>query len=293
MGQLAARAALLLGAGQVIVIDRLPERLEQVRTVIGADTLDYTSDSIAPELMERTGGRGPDICIEAVGMEAHSNGPQFLYDQVKQQLRLQTDRPTALRQAVYSCRKGGSLFVLGVYALMVDKFPLGAAMNKGLTLRGAQQHGHRYIPAILDRMAKGEITAEHLATHIMPLSDGPRGYSMFKDKTDGCDAGGVPAGRLTKRPGPRTCGPVPRRVSRCCRPAVGLLPADVPGCVALRAADVDDLRLRSRLPAALCHLDPTGLRALLDRGSSGAARRCCSWPAPGRRRRPRRARAAV
>ncbi|WNY34382.1 zinc-binding dehydrogenase [Curtobacterium flaccumfaciens] len=109
---MAARAAMLLGAEQVIVIDRLPERLRQVREHSGAETLDYTSDAVLPELKERTGGRGPDVCIEAVGMEAHGTGPLYLYDQAKQQLRLQTDRPTALREAIYACRKGGSLFSL-------------------------------------------------------------------------------------------------------------------------------------------------------------------------------------
>jgi threonine dehydrogenase-like Zn-dependent dehydrogenase len=186
VGQMAARAAMLLGAEQVVVIDRLPERLQQVHQYVGAETLDYTKDEVVAELKERTGGRGPDVCIEAVGMEAHGTGPDYLYDQVKQQLRLQTDRPTALREAIYTCRKGGSVFVLGVFGAVVDKFPLGAVMNKGLTLRGAQQHGHRYIPTILDRIAAGEIRTEHLATHVMSLDDGPRGYLMFKNKEDGC-----------------------------------------------------------------------------------------------------------
>ena len=184
--QMAARAAMLLGAEQVIVIDRFPERLQQVRQYIGAETLDYTKDEILAELKERTGGRGPDVCIEAVGMEAHGTGPQYWYDQVKQQLRLQTDRPTALREAIYACRKGGSVFDLGVFGGLVDKFPLGAIMNKGLTFRGAQQHGHRYIPMILDRIAAGDISTEHLATHVLPLSQGPEGYQMFKNKEDGC-----------------------------------------------------------------------------------------------------------
>jgi threonine dehydrogenase-like Zn-dependent dehydrogenase len=186
VGQMAARAAMLLGAEQVVVIDQLPERLEQVRRHVGAETLDFAQDDVLAELKERTGGRGPDVCIEAVGMEADGTGAQHLYDQVKQQLRLQTDRPTALREAVYACRKGGSVFALGVFAGLVDKFPLGAVMNKGLTLRGAQQHGHRYIPMILDRIAAGEISTEHLATHVLPLEQGPEGYEMFKAKDDGC-----------------------------------------------------------------------------------------------------------
>jgi threonine dehydrogenase-like Zn-dependent dehydrogenase len=183
---MAARAAMLLGAEQVIVIDRLPERLQQVRVHIGAETLDYTKESVLTELKERTGGRGPDVCIEAVGMEAHGTGPLHAYDQVKQQLRLQSDRPTALREAIYACRKGGSLFSLGVFGGVVDKFPFGAIMNKGMTVRGAQQHGHRYIPMILDRIAAGEISTEHLATHVMPLDQAPHGYDLFKNKEDGC-----------------------------------------------------------------------------------------------------------
>jgi threonine dehydrogenase-like Zn-dependent dehydrogenase len=186
VGQMAARGAMLMGAEQVIVIDRLPERLAQVRQHIGAETLNYTQDSIVAELKERTGGRGPDVVIEAVGMEAHGNGPAYLYDQVKQQLRLQNDRPTALRQAIYACRKGGSLFILGVFGGLVDKFPLGAIMNKGMTARGAQQHGQRYIPRILQHIADGELDTEHLATHVLPLDQGPAAYRMFKNKTDGC-----------------------------------------------------------------------------------------------------------
>ncbi len=184
VGQMAARAAMLLGADQVIVIDRFDYRLESARRYVGCETLNYEQTDLSAELKERTGGRGPDVCIEAVGMEAHSDGPAYLYDQVKLQLRLQTDRPTAVRQAIYNCRKGGSVFVLGVYGGFVDKFPLGAVINKGLTVRGAQQHGQRYIPMLLERMERGELVTEHLATHTMPLSEGPRGYRMFKEKTD-------------------------------------------------------------------------------------------------------------
>jgi len=186
VGQMAARASLLLGAERVVVIDRLPERLAQVRDVIGAETMDYTQVEVLPELRELTGGRGPDVCIEAVGMEAHRDRPDFGYDMVKQQLRLQTDRPTAVREAVMAARKGGSVFVLGVFGGVVDKFPLGALMNKGLTMRGAQMHGQRYTPMLLERMAAGELTTEHLATHVMPLDEAPRGYEMFKEKEDGC-----------------------------------------------------------------------------------------------------------
>jgi threonine dehydrogenase-like Zn-dependent dehydrogenase len=186
IGQMAARAAVLLGAERVIVIDRLSERLAMAERYAGAETINYADTNVQAELRERTGGRGPDVCIEAVGMEAHSYGPQYLYDQAKQQLRLQSDRPIAVREAIYACRKGGSVFILGVFGGFADKFPLGALMNKGLTLRSAQQHGQRYIPMLLDRIAAGELDTRHLATHQMALDEAPRGYEMFRLKQDGC-----------------------------------------------------------------------------------------------------------
>ncbi|SIN31931.1 zinc-dependent alcohol dehydrogenase [Micromonospora cremea] len=186
VGQMAARAAMLLGAERVIVIDRLDDRLRMAETHLGVETLNDQSHDVGGELLERSGGRGPDVCIEAVGMESHSTGPQSWYDQIRQQLRLEPDRPVAARDAIHHCRKGGSVFLLGVYAGLVDKFPLGAVMSKGLTLRGAQQHGHRYIPMLLERMARDELVTEHLATHTMPLDQAPQGYDMFKDRTDGC-----------------------------------------------------------------------------------------------------------
>jgi threonine dehydrogenase-like Zn-dependent dehydrogenase len=186
VGQMAGRAAMLLGADRVTVIDRYDYRLHQVEKYVGAETLNYERADVIGELRERSGGRGPDVCIEAVGMEAHSARPDYLYDQLKQQLRVQTDRPTAVREAVYACRKGGSVFILGVFGGMVDKFPLGAVVNKGLTVRGSQMHGQRYIPMLLDRMARGELVTEHLATHVMPLDEGPEGYRLFKEKEDNC-----------------------------------------------------------------------------------------------------------
>jgi threonine dehydrogenase-like Zn-dependent dehydrogenase len=133
-----------------------------------------------------TGGRGPDACIEAVGMEAHDTGPAYGYDRVKQAVRLQTDRPTAVRQAIMACRKGGTVSIVGVFSGFVDKFPLGAAMNKALVLRMGQMHAQRYIPMLLERLVNGEIDPGYLATHPMSLQDGPRGYEMFEKKQDGC-----------------------------------------------------------------------------------------------------------
>jgi len=186
VGQMAARAAQLLGAERVVVIDRYDYRLAMAREQFGVETLDYTATDVGGELREMSGGRGPDVCIEAVGLEAHGTGPEYVYDQVKQQLRMQTDRPIAVREAIHACRKGGSVFVLGVFGAVVDKFPLGAMMNKGLTVRGAQQHGQRYIPMLLDRIAAGELRTDHLATHVLPLSEGPHGYDLFKEKKDDC-----------------------------------------------------------------------------------------------------------
>ncbi|GGS66523.1 glutathione-dependent formaldehyde dehydrogenase [Planobispora rosea] len=186
VGQMAARAAFLLGAERVIAIDRFPERLEMTSRHTGAETLDYEKVDVLDALKEMTGGRGPDVCIEAVGMEGHGTGAQYAYDRVKQAVRLQTDRGLPLRQAIHACRKGGTVSVLGVYLGFVDKFPMGAVMNKGLTLRSGQQHGQRYIPMLLERMARGEVDASHLLTHPMALDDAPRGYEMFKNKEDGC-----------------------------------------------------------------------------------------------------------
>nr|WP_255672591.1 zinc-binding dehydrogenase [Glycomyces amatae] len=183
---MAAWSAGQLGAERVIVIDRLRDRLDMAQRHLGVETIDYTATDVGAELRERTGGRGPDVCIEAVGMEAHGTGPQHVYDKVKQLLRLETDRPQAAREAVMACRKGGSVFLLGVFVGLVDKFPLGAVMNKGLTVRGAQQHGQRYIPMLLERMAEGALQTRHLATHTMPLRRGAEAYELFKEKRDGC-----------------------------------------------------------------------------------------------------------
>jgi threonine dehydrogenase-like Zn-dependent dehydrogenase len=186
VGQLAAQAARLLGAAEVIVIDGLPERLEQAGKRTGAQLLDYRRTDIPAELRERTGGRGPDVCIEAVGMVAGDSATLYGYDHFKQHRRPGTDRPVAVREAIFTCRKGGSVFVLGVFGGVVDKFPLGAIMNKGLTLRSAQQHGHRYIPMLLDRMVRGELQTRHLATHVMPLAKAVHGYELFSQRRDGC-----------------------------------------------------------------------------------------------------------
>ncbi|HEU4405992.1 MAG TPA: zinc-dependent alcohol dehydrogenase [Polyangiaceae bacterium] len=185
VGLMAQKSAFLLGASRVIAIDRFPERLEMARSHVGAETLDYTRVDVAEALKEMTGGRGPDACIDAVGMEAHGTGIDYAYDRAKQALHLHTDRGQALRQAIYSCRKGGVVSILGVYGVM-DKFPVGIMMNKGLTVRTAQQHGQKYVPRLLEHVARGELDPSFLVTHRMSLEEAPRGYEMFKKKQDGC-----------------------------------------------------------------------------------------------------------
>ena len=186
VGLMAQHSAALMGAERVIAIDRFPERLRIAKEEAGAETIDYTAvDSVVGELKQMTGGRGPDACIDAVGMEAHGTGISHTLDSVKQTLRLHTDRATALRQAIHACRKGGTLSVLGVYGL-TDSFPMGIIMNKGLTVRTAQQHGQRYVPQLLEHAAEGDLDPSYLATHEFSLENSPRGYEMFKEKEDGC-----------------------------------------------------------------------------------------------------------
>ena len=185
VGLMAARSALLNGAGRVISIDRIPERLT-LADQFGAETINYEEvDSVQEVLGEMTGGRGPDAVIEAVGMEGHSTGVQQVYDRAKQVLRLETDRAAPLREAILACRKGGVVSVLGVYGV-TDKFPMGVLMNKGLTLRTAQQHGQRYIPQFFDYVQQGDLDPSLLITHDLSLEEGVRAYDLFKNKSDGC-----------------------------------------------------------------------------------------------------------
>ncbi|MDC0742888.1 zinc-dependent alcohol dehydrogenase [Polyangium mundeleinium] len=186
VGQMAILSAYLLGAERVIAIDRFPERLAMARDRAGAEILDYEQVDVREALREMTGGRGPDACIDCVGMEAHGTGIDYAYDRVKQAVRLETDRPTVLRQAILACRKGGTVSIMGVYGGFVDKFPMGAAMNKGLTLKMGQQHGQRYIPRLLEHIRKGEIDPSYLITHRARLADGQEAYDTFKKKRDGC-----------------------------------------------------------------------------------------------------------
>ncbi|MGK8505612.1 zinc-dependent alcohol dehydrogenase [Nocardia asiatica] len=186
VGLMAGHTARLLGADRVIVIDRYPERLRMASEQFDAETINYTAvDSVQESLRESTGGRGPDACIDAVGMEGHGTGLQQLYDRAKQLLRLESDRATPLREAILACRKGGVVAVLGIYGL-TDKFPMGVVTNKGLTIRTAQQYGQRYVPRMFDYIQQGDLDPSYLITHDMPLEDAVHGYDIFKNKEEGC-----------------------------------------------------------------------------------------------------------
>ncbi len=171
----------------MIAIDRVPERLQMAAERGHAVPLNYEKvDSVVDALIEMTGGRGPDSCIDAVGMEAHGSGLDGFYDWTKQQMRMQTDRPTALRMALQACRKGGTVSIPGVYSAVIDKVPMGAAFNKGLTLRMGQTHVQRYMKPLLRHIEEGRIDPTYIITHRLPLQDAPAGYQMFRDKENEC-----------------------------------------------------------------------------------------------------------
>jgi threonine dehydrogenase-like Zn-dependent dehydrogenase len=185
VGQFATRAAQLLGAGRVIGIDRFEPRLALARRH-GVETLDYESVDVLGALRDLTGGRGPDHCIDAVGLEAHGSGALAAYDDVAQTLRLETDRPIALREAIHACRKGGTISLAGVYGGFVDKLPMGAAFNKALRFRMGQTHVHRYLRPLLERIERGEIEPADIITHRLPLDEAPHGYEIFQRKQEDC-----------------------------------------------------------------------------------------------------------
>lgn len=185
VGQFAIRSAFMLGAERVIAIDRIPERLRLAETG-GAETINFEGSDVVEILKEMTGGRGPDACIEAVGMEAHGMSVDALYDRVKQKIGLETDRPTALREAIQACRKGGNVSIPGVYGGVIDKMPIGAAFSKGLTLKMGQTHVHRYLEPLLARIEQGAIDPTFLITHKLRLEDAPHAYEIFNNKEDNC-----------------------------------------------------------------------------------------------------------
>jgi threonine dehydrogenase-like Zn-dependent dehydrogenase len=186
VGQFAMQSAFLLGAERVIGIDRFPERLQMAREVSHAETINYEEVDLIDALKEMTGGRGPDACIDAVGMEAHGTGLAYAYDRIKQAMRLESDRPTALREALMTCRSGGVVSVPGVYGGFSDKFPFGSVMNRSLTIKTGQTHVQRYMQPLLERIQKGELDPACIITHHMNLNDAPHGYEIFKNKQEQC-----------------------------------------------------------------------------------------------------------
>jgi threonine dehydrogenase-like Zn-dependent dehydrogenase len=186
VGQFAIRNARLLGAGRIIAIDRFEERLLMAKKTGYTDVINYEETEVLDALNELTDGKGPDKCIDAVGMEAHGTGFIGLYDKAKQSVRLQTDRPTVLRQAIQACRKGGILSIPGVYGGLIDKVNFGAAFQKGLTFRMGQTHVQKYMPKLLENIKEGDIDPSFVITHRLKLEDGPYAYDIFKNKEERC-----------------------------------------------------------------------------------------------------------
>jgi threonine dehydrogenase-like Zn-dependent dehydrogenase len=188
VGLFAIASAYLLGAERVIAIDRFPYRLQLARDRAGAaETINYEQVDVHEALEEMTAGRGPDACIDAVGMEAHGHAAIYAYDRAKQALMLETDRPITLREAIMACRNGGIVSVIGVYGGSIDKFPMGAVVNRSLTIKSGQCHVQRYMRPLLERIQRGEIDPSFVVTHRMKLDDAPRGFDMFLNKRDHCE----------------------------------------------------------------------------------------------------------
>jgi threonine dehydrogenase-like Zn-dependent dehydrogenase len=186
VGLFAIASAFLLGAERVIAIDRFGYRLRRAAER-GAETIDYERTSVLEALNDMTGGRGPDACIDAVGLESHhAVVPIHAYDRIKQAARMETDRPQPLREAILACRNGGIVSVIGAYGGLIDKFPMGAVMNRGLTIKSAQCPVQRYMRPLLERVQNGEIDPSFVVSHQLSLKDAPRGYDMFKHKEDEC-----------------------------------------------------------------------------------------------------------
>jgi threonine dehydrogenase-like Zn-dependent dehydrogenase len=186
VGQFAIKSAYMLGAERVIAIDRFDYRLRIARERANAETIDYEQTNVQEALKEMTGGRGPDHCIDAVGMEGHGPGILGAYDRMKTAMMMETDRAYALRQAILACRSGGTVSVAGVYSGFIDKFPMGAIVNRSLTIKSGQCHVHRYMRPLLERIERGEIDPSFVVTHHMRLDEAPEGYDIFSNKEDEC-----------------------------------------------------------------------------------------------------------
>jgi threonine dehydrogenase-like Zn-dependent dehydrogenase len=188
VGQMAIASAFLLGAERVIALDKYEYRLRMAREKAGAETINLeVCEDVVEELKQMTGGRGPDSCIDAVGLESDDpHGPIHYYDRVKQATRSETDRPHALREAIMSCRNGGNISVIGAYGGFIDKFPMGAVMNRSLTIKSGQCHVQKYLEPLLRRIENDEIDPSFVITHTLPLDEAPAGYETFKNKLDDC-----------------------------------------------------------------------------------------------------------
>jgi len=186
VGQFAIKSAFLLGAERVIAIDRFTERLRMARENSRAETINYEEVDVDDMLKQMTGGRGPDSCIDAVGMESHAPGLIGAYDRAKQAMMLETGRPIALRQALMACRSGGTVSVAGVYGGILDKIPFGSVMNRSISIKTGQTHVQRYTRPLLEKIQNGDIDPSFVVTHHLSLDDGPKGYAMFDEKRDGC-----------------------------------------------------------------------------------------------------------
>jgi threonine dehydrogenase-like Zn-dependent dehydrogenase len=187
VGQMTIRSAVLLGAKQVVAIDRLPERLEMAQAG-GAITINFEEESVIERLNELTGGKGPEKCIDCIGMESHvmPSQPDTIYDRAKQMLLMETDRGHVLREMIYVCRPAGVISIPGVYGGLLDKVPIGQVMNKGLTIRTGQTHVNRWTDDLLRRIEEGQIDPSFVITHTVSLEDGPEMYKVFRDKQDSC-----------------------------------------------------------------------------------------------------------
>jgi threonine dehydrogenase-like Zn-dependent dehydrogenase len=185
VGLFCVASAIHLGAERVIAIDRVPARLAMAAR-LGAEIVDFSAEDVRESLTDLTAGRGPDACIDAVGLEAYGKSADAIYDRVKTTVMLAMDRPTVLRQAIQACRKGGTVSIPGVYGGLLDKIPIGSAFAKGLSFRMGQTHVHRYMRPLIDLVAKGEVDPTFVITHILSLEDAADGYELFKRKEDGC-----------------------------------------------------------------------------------------------------------
>ncbi len=186
VGQMTIQSAWRFNPARVIAIDRFPERLEMAERYGHAEVINYEGIDVVETLKQMTGGMGPDVCIDAVGLEAHKLGIEGFYDLAKQTVRMETDRPYVLREAIQACRKGGTISLAGVYGGFIDTIPIGAAFNKGLTLKMGQTHVHRYLKPLFELIESREVDPSFIVTHIFPLEDAPDAYEIFKHKTDGC-----------------------------------------------------------------------------------------------------------